>query len=656
MAPVSSATPIYDPANLDRTCPACRDFRQFATGGWIAKHPLPPSRGEFGTFDVLAEHNRDISHDILETAAKNQSPSGDEQRIGGLYAACMDTAAIDRAGLQPLTSLFARIDATSDLPSLIATLAELHRLEIDAFWLTTSQIDVKNSERQIAVIVPAGLTLPDRDYYTRGDADSVNLRVQYGRHVGAMLRLAGDDPDRTVGEAQTIVRVETEMAKAQLTLVQRRDPDNIYHRTSRADLARDAPHVDWNRYFAQLDFPAFSELNLSEPQYLRALDGQLASTPLADLKLYLRWRVLVSYASWLSRPFAGEDFAFAAKLNGAKVEPPRWERCVQLVDSELGDALGQAWVRRAFPPEAKARADAMVANIVDALRDDLQTLPWLSEPTRAQALAKLAAMHRKIGYPDRWRDYSGLTIDRSALLPSIQHADVFDFTYEIAKIGKPVDKNEFGMTPQTVNAYYSPARNEIVFPAGILQPPYFDYRTGADDAINYGGIGAVIGHEMTHGFDDQGRRYDERGNLRDWWTPQDVTAFNVRAQCFVDEFSDFKVGGTKLDGKLVEGEAIADLGGLRLSYRAFQRSQTGMPQVTLDGFTPEQRFFLGFAQIWASTTSAELERTLALTDTHPPDKYRVNGTVENMPEFAQAFGCSAKDAMVRPPAQRCQMW
>ncbi|MGH7327832.1 MAG: M13 family metallopeptidase, partial [Polyangiaceae bacterium] len=393
-----------------------------------------------------------------------------------------------------------------------------------------------------------------------------------------------------------------------------------------------------------------------QPKYMQAVGAQISATPLSELKAYMRWRVLATYAPWLPKRFSDENFAFGSRLTGTKTQLPRWKRCVGLVDTRLGAALGQAWVERAFPPEAKARAQLMVANIADALRDDLNTLSWMSDATRKQALEKLAAMRRKIGYPDKWKSYAPVLVERGSLLADVQNADAYNVAFDVAKIGKPPDPSEFGMTPQTVNAYYSPTRNEIVFPAGILQPPFFDYGPDADDAINYGGIGAVIGHEMTHGFDDQGRLYDEKGNLRNWWTPGDAARFDARSQCIVDQFSAFRVGDLNINGKLVEGEAIADLGGLTLAYRAFEASQAGKPKRAIDGFTHEQRFFLGFAQIWGSTTSPQLERTLALVDPHPPDEDRINGTLQNMPQFAAAFGCAASDAMVRKPGDRCQIW
>lgn len=647
---------VLNTANLDRTCPACRNFFQFANGGWIAHHPIPNNSSTVTAFDDLANHNFSIAREVLEEAAHDPMAFGDRQRIGDFYSACMNVDAVERAGSGPLTPLFARIAAANDLPSLTEAIIEMHRREIESFFEATSAIDAKNSTREIATVLPDGLSLPDRDYYTRDDAKSVALRTEFTQHVAAMFVLIGDDRARAAAEAQSVLAIETAMAETQLTNVERRDPNKTYHLVTRAELERDAPHIDWNHYFAARGFPSFDDLNLSQVVYLRALDAQLASTPIENLKTYLRWRVLTSYAPWLSKRFVDEDFAFASDLTGSKQAPYRWDRCVNLIDAELGDALGRAWVTYAFPPQAKARAEKMVANLVAALRDDITTLPWMGEATRHAALAKLAAMNRKIGYPDHWRSYSGVRIDPGWLIDDIEHADMFDTMLDLAKIGKPVDRGDFGMTPQTVNAYYSPQRNEIVLPAGVLQPPLFDFRSDADDAMNYGSAGAIIGHELTHGFDDEGRRYDDRGNLRDSWTPEDAAGFTIRAQCFVDEYSSFSVDDLRLNGQLVEGEAIADLGGLTIAYRAFERAMASEPRVTIEGFTPEQRFFLGFAHVWAGQTRPEAARNRALTDPHPPDFFRVNGTLENMPEFAQAFGCKATDAMMKPPDQRCGLW
>ena len=647
---------VLDTANLDQTCPACSNFYQFANGGWIARHPIPADSSTVTAFDELAAHNLLIAHQVLEEAAHDPMAFGDRQRIGDFYAACMNLGAVERAGLNPLAPLFARIAAADDLPSLIDAIVQLHRRDVDAFWEATAGIDAKNSAREIAIILPSDLSLPDRDYYTRDDEKSVRLRAKFVEHVETMFALAGDDRSRAALEAQSVLAIESAMAKAQLTNVERRNPDNTYHLITRAELARDAPHVDWDAYFTARAFPAFNELNLSQIAYLQAVDTVFATTPIQSLKTYLRWRVLTSYAPWLPKRFVDEDFAFESELSGVKAQPYRIERCINLIDAEMGDALGRAWVARAFPPQAKARAEKMVDNIVAALHDDIATLPWMSEETRKAALAKLAAMGRKIGYPDRWQDYTGVVIDRGWLIDDIERADMFDTALDVAKIGKPVDRSAFEMTPPTVNAYYSPQRNEIVFPAGVLQPPFFDFKPGADDAMNYGSVGAVIGHELTHGFDDEGRRYDEHGNLRDWWRPEDAAGFTIRAQCFIDEYSNFSVGDLKVNGQLVEGEAIADLGGATIAYRAFERAQGSEPRVNINGFTPAQRFFLGFAHVWAGQTRPESARTRALGDPHPPDFFRVNGTVENMPEFVAAFGCKATDAMLRPEAQRCGLW
>ena len=653
-ASIASAQRGFDLANIDPACPACRDFQQFANGGWIARHPIPPDRARFGSFDELAQRNEEIARDILEAAAANPAATGDEKKLGDLYASCMDEETIEKAGLTTVAPLLAQIDAIHDTQSLTVELARLHAVGIRALWIAGSTIDAKNSARQLAYLGPSGLTLPDRDYYLTQDAKSRSIREKFLAHLAAVFELAGDAPAPAAAAARSVLAFETNLAQGQLDNVERRNPDAVYHLVRRAELASTAPHVPWDAYFGVRKFPPFDELDLSQPAYAKGVDALLVQTPLAELKNYLRWRVLAQTAGGLPKRFADQEFAFQQLLTGAEQRPARYRMCTRVVDTLMGDALGMLWVAKAFSPEAKSRTLTMVRNLQATLADDLKTLPWMSDATRAQAQAKLAAMFEKIGYPEHWRSYGAATIARADYLANLRSLAAFSIEEGLARIGKPVDRNRFGMTPPTVNAYYSPARNEIVFPAGILQPPFFYPQ--ADNAINYGAIGAVIGHEMTHGFDDTGRRYDAQGNLRDWWTPQDAANFKARAQCIVDQYSAFKVDDLNVNGRLVQGEAIADLGGLVLAYRAFERSLAGKPRKSIDGYTPEQRFFLAFARSWASSTRPERLRTEILTNPHPPDNLRVIGTLSNMPEFARAFGCKAGDAMVRPAAKQCRIW
>lgn len=654
-ASVASAQRGFDLANIDPTCPACRDFQQFANGGWIARHPIPPDQSRYNALDELAQRNQDIAREILEAAAANPAANGDEKKIGDLYASCMDEAAIEKAGLTPLATILAQIDAIENTQSLTAEMARLHGAGIRALWGAGSTIDEKNSARVIAYVAPAGLTLPDRDYYLADEAKAKSIREKYVAHVTAMFALAGDGPEQAASAGKSVLAFETQLAKGQLTDIERRSPEAVYHLVPRAALASTAPHVAWDAYFAARKFPPFADLDVSQPAYMKDVDALLAQTSPLELKTYLRWRVLSQSAGALPKRFADEDFAFEQVLTGAQQRLPRSKQCTRNVDALMGDALGRLWVAKAFPPEAKARAQTLVRNLRATLGEDLNTLPWMSDATRLQAQAKLSAMFEKIGYPERWRNYGPVAITRANYDANLRSVATYTVDERVARIGKPVDRNDFGLTPPTVNAYYSPPRNEIVFPAGILQPPFF--YPNADDAINYGAIGAVIGHEMTHGFDDVGRRYDAQGNLRDWWTPQDADQFKRRAQCIVDEYSDFKVGDDlNVNGRLVEGEAIADLGGLTLAYRAFERSRAGKPRTTIDGYTPEQRFFLAFAHVWASSIRPERLRNQVLNGRHPPDNLRVIGTLSNMPEFANAFGCKASDAMVRPAAKRCRIW
>jgi predicted metalloendopeptidase len=663
----------FDLQDLDTTCQPCEDFFQFATGGWKKRNPVGPAYASWSRFSQLQEKNQDTLRQILETSAASRPAPGVpdsseslEQKLGDFYAACMDEKRIEADGIKPIEPELARIAAVSSLSELQSEVARLHTQGVRALFGFGASQDDKNSEQMIAQATQGGLGLPDRDYYTKQDERSVQLRQQYQQHVYKMLRLAGDAPAVAAVSSQTVLALETKLAEASKTRVERRDPEANYHKMNLAELRELTPTFSWESYFRDAGFPEIREVNVGQPDFFRALNRQLIEAPLADWKIYLRWHVLRASAPALSSKFVDENFDFFNRtLTGTRQLQPRWRRCVTATDRNVGEALGQKYVAGAFPPEAKAKAQAMVADLVAALRSDIETLPWMSEPTRREALAKLAAISLKIGYPDKWRDYSAYHVVRGPYIENLRRGSAFEFRRNLAKIGRPVDRSEWQMTPPTVNAYYDASMNEIVFPAGILQPPFFDPL--ADDALNYGGMGAVIGHELTHGFDDQGSQYDAAGNLRNWWTPEDRKNFQERAACVEQQFSSFVVeGDLHQNGKLVLGESIADLGGLNIARVALERAlarrggQASSPAAespeAVDGYTPMQRFFLAYARIWATNARAEYERMLTVTDPHPLPRFRANGSISNLPEFAEVFACSAGAAMARPAEARCKIW
>ena len=648
----------FDLANLDKNAAACTDFYQYANGGWLAANPIPAAYPSWGVANILNEKNRDVLHEILEAAAKNtNAPKGSsEQKVGDYYATCMDEAKIEAEGAKPLAPELDVIAKIKDQQSLQEAIAHFHSIGINALFNSDSTQDFKNSAEVTFEVYQGGLGLPDRDYYTRTDDKSKVTRDEYVKHVAKMFELLGDDGTKAAAEAQTVIALETKLAEASLTRVELRDPERIYHRMTVAQMKDLAPVYDWPGYMQKLGVTQKTDVNVATPDFFKAMNQQLTSVPIADWQTYLRWQLINNTAPALSSNFVDEDFNFKGRiLQGSKENLPRWKRCVGGTDRVLGEALGEVYVKKAFPPAAKARALDMVHNLEAALKSDISTLSWMGEATRKQAIVKLDAFLNKIGYPDKWRDYSSLQVDRGSYVTNRFRANAFDKRRDLAKIGRPVDKTEWGMSPPTVNAYYNPQINEIVFPAGILQPPFFDAE--ADDAYNYGGMGSVIGHEMTHGFDDQGRQFDSTGNLTNWWTDADLKAFNERAQCVISQFNGFEVEkGLNQNGKLVVGESIADLGGLVIAYAAFQKAMEGKPKRTIDGFTPEQRFFLGYARGWATSIRPESARMLALQDPHPLPKFRVNGPLSNMPQFAAAFSCKVGDAMVRPEKDRCQIW
>ena len=641
--------------NLDTTCKPCDDFYQYAMGGWMKSNPIPPEYPSWGTFTELRDKNLTAMRTILDSSTKAHAAAGsNEQKIGDFYATCMDTSAVDAAKLTPLKPELAKIDAIQNTNDLQAAIANAHRLEINSGFEFGSSPDFKDSTHMIAEADQGGLGMPDRDYYLRDDEKSKKLREEYVQHVSKMFELAGDAPDKAASEAKTVMTLETTLAKASRTNVELRDPEKNYNKMTLAQMKTLTPTWSWEGYFKNVGAPAVDEANIGQPDFFRELDRQLTATSLPDWKIYLKWHLLHSAAPVLSDDFVQENFNFyGKKLAGTKEITPRWKRCVQQTDHYLGEALGEVYVKTYFTAEAKAHAKEMVNNLIAALRADIPTLTWMGPETKKQALAKMEAFTVKIGYPDKWRDYSSLSVDRSSYLANVQRGASFDQARELGKIGKPVDRGEWGMTPPTVNAYYNPTFNEIVFPAGILQPPFYDPK--ADDAVNYGGMGAVIGHEISHGFDDEGSKFDGQGNLREWWTADDRKNFDEHADCVVKQFDGYEVEpGLHQNGKLVLGESIGDLGGITIAYAAYEKSIEGKRPKDVDGFTPEQRFFLGWAQVWGTNMRPEFARLQTNTNPHPLPHFRGNGPLSNMPEFAKAFGCKKGEAMVR--AQACKIW
>jgi putative endopeptidase len=649
----------FDVANLDRSANPCENFFQFADGGWVKNNAIPADRGRWASFDRLGQRNQEKLRTILEEAAKdtNKKAGSNWQKIGDFYASCMDEPAIDAAGTKPLQPELDRIAAIRDAASLEAEMARLQYEGVGAGFEFGSETDLKDSNKVVAGAGQGGLGLPDRRYYLDDDDRSRQLRAGYVKHVTNMFKLMGDSDADAAAGAQVVMDIEMALAKASTKREDLRDPESNYHPMTLQQLESFTPDFSWPAYLKEVKAPPISSIDIGQLDFFKQFDASLKSVALADWKTYLRWHLIHSAAPALPAKFVDENFDFYGRqLTGTPQNLPRWQRCVQRTDQELGEALGQYYVEKYFPPEAKAKALAMVKNLIAALHDDLTTLDWMSPATRQAAIQKLDLITLKIGYPDKWRDYSNFHVERVAFLEDVFRGNQFESAFDMAKIGKPVDKGEWGMTPPTVNAYYRPSRNEIVFPAGILQPPFYDPK--ADDAINYGGIGAVIGHEMTHGFDDQGAKFDGYGNLRDWWTPEDLKNFQARGECIANQLSSYEVEpGLNENGKLEEGESIADLGGLTIAHAAFEKSLQGKPApAPIDGFTAEQRFFLGFAQIWASSMRPEMARLRAKTDPHPLDMFRVKAAIANTPSFATAWGCSADSPMLKPAATRCRIW
>ena len=673
---------------LDRSVDPTQDFFHFANGGWQKANPIPAAYARWGTFQALAEGNQKEVYGILEDLAKHKDlKSGSEvQKVRDFYASGMDEQAVEKAGDQPLAGELKRIDAVEDAAGLQAEIAHLHMIGVNALFRFGEIQDYKDSTKVIGIAGQGGLGLPDRDYYLKtadkcqspaaapvqasaaaaaqaqldackSAADRFQkVRDAYVAHVAAMFRLLGDDADRSAAEAKTVMGIETELAQASMPRTDIRDRDKTWHPMDLKALDGTTPAFSWENYFAAVGHPEIKGINLGMPDFFKAANGELTKVPLADWKTYLRWHLMDDYAPYLSKAFVDEDFQMTKALTGAQELLPRWQRVVTEEDRALGFALGRLYVDKEFPPSSKQAVVEMLHGVRTALTTDLKDLSWMSEATRQAAIKKLDLMGERIGYPDKWRDYSSLTISHGPYAANVMASEEFLQKRELDKIGKPVDTNEWSMTPPTVNAYYMPAMNNINFPAGILEPPFFDPK--APPAVNYGAIGAVMGHEMTHGFDDQGARFDPHGNfLTDpgWWTTDDFTKFKAATGCISDHFSAYTVNGDMhVQGKLVTGEATADLGGLTLAWRAFHASKAYKEAKTIDGFTPDQQFFLGFAHVWAMNIRPEESARLVTIDPHPPGVYRVNGTLANMPQFQQAYHVPDGSPMVNK--DRCVIW
>jgi endothelin-converting enzyme/putative endopeptidase len=652
-------TPSLDVRSMDTTADPCEDLYQYACGGWMKNNPLPGDQSSWSVYGKLYQENQRYLWGLLQDAAKpDGARSATTQKIGDYFDACMDLAAIETAGVAPVAPELRRIDAATSVKDLGAVLGAVHARTSTGAILFGGGVeqDAKDSSVQIVALYAGGLGLPDRDYYFKDDDRSKEIREKYVRHVEAMLALLGDPPEAAKAGAAAVMRIETALARASLTRVERRDPYKVYHRTTPAALEKLVPSIDWDAYFAALGGRPGGWLNVSEPKVFREIEARLKSEPLADLKTYLRWGLISANAEYLSKAFVDEDFAFyRATLRGVKEQPPRWKTCVGWVDRDLGEALGRAFVDRVFPPENKAEALAMTDRILDAMKARIQGLDWMSEKTKRQALHKLAKTRSKIGYPDRWRDYTKLAIAPGDFYGNIARSTLFENERQLAKVGKPVDRGEWGMTPPTVNAYYNPSMNDINFPAGVLMPPLYDLKI--DHAPNYGNTGSTIGHELTHGFDDEGRQFDGDGNLRDWWTKKDAAAFEERADCIREQYSEYVVvDDIRINGRLTSGEDIADLGGTILAWAAWKDATREKTLEPRDGLTPEQRFFVGLAQWACENQRPENLRVMAATNPHSPGRYRINGVVANMPEFAAAFQCKDGAALKKPLEKVCKIW
>jgi endothelin-converting enzyme/putative endopeptidase len=649
---ISDSKPVLDVSAMDRTVDPCVDFFAYSCGGWIKNNPIPPDKAAWGVYSKVAEENLAQLRGLLEAAAGGSNHNAYTQKIGDYYASCMDESAIEALGAKPLHESLQRIDTLQSKHEIASADAGMSRHGI--LFTFGSSPDFRDADHEVADLAQGGLGLPDRDFYFKDDEPSKKLRQAYVAHVTKMFVLLGDSQAQASAEAAAVVQIETALARGSLTRVEQRDPKKLDHTMTIAELEKLAPSFDWHAYFTRLGLPSLASLNVQEPDFFKNLSTQLYHESLAAWKSYLRWHIVHTNARNLSSPFVNENFDFYGKtLSGQEQLAPRWKRCASEVDDALGEALGQAYVEKYFSPDAKQQALKMVREIEAAMGEDIESLTWMTPETKRNALEKLHAVANKIGYPDHWRDYTSLAIVRGDAFGNANRAREFEFQRELGKIGKPVDRSEWGMTPPTVNAEYDPQHNDINFPAGILQPPLFS--ATSDAAPNYGNTGGTIGHELTHGFDDEGRQFDAHGNLRDWWTAADAQQFEERAACISDQYSQYVIiDDIKINGKLTLGEDVADLGGLLLAYMAWKQDTKSQKLDPIDALTPDQRFFVGYAQSWCGSTRDADKRLRATTDPHSPDKYRTNGVVSNVPEFQQAFQCKTGAPMA--PAKRCRVW
>lgn len=647
----------FDTSRMNKSVSPCTNFFQYANGDWLNKTEIPGDQTSWGSFNILAENNREILKTIVDEASAqtNAEKGSDTQLIGDYYFSCMDEAAIESAGVRVLDPFMNEIKSIGNKKQLVDVIAKMHNAGVPAVFNFFGGTDLKNSNMVIANTFQGGLSLPNRDYYVGGDPKMQEARDKYRAYMMKMFQMTGDSEQTARNKMFIVMQIQIRLAYASLAQVELRNPDNRYKKVTIEEANAITPNLNWNDYMTKRGLSGVSDFNIGQPEFFKTVDKLLDDVSVYEWKTYLEWMTLNAAAPLLSKKFADENFEFFGKyLQGRKEQQPRWRICVQAVDGNVGEALGQLYVAKAFKPEAKERMNELIDNLFVAMRERIDRLEWMTDDTKVQALAKLSTFKRKIGYPEKLRGYNGLDISRKSYFANSMNSGKFQIKRNLEDIGKPVDRDRFGMTPPTVNAYYSPPLNEIVFPAGILQPPFFNAE--ADDAINYGGIGGVIGHEISHGFDDQGSRFDAEGNLKMWWTAEDRKKFEDRAACVVKQFDGYEVQPNLfMNGKLTLGENIGDFAGLTISYDAFMKSLEDKPRpADIDGFTAEQRFFLGWAQIWAVKMTLESERLRVRTDPHAIAQWRVNGPLANMPQFAKAFGCKQSDEMVRE--ELCEIW
>jgi putative endopeptidase len=646
-----------DPVLLSTTVTPSDDFFEYVNSIWISQNPIPADKSRYGSFDILDENSLTTLQKVMSNASQANATSGtNTQKVADFWYSAMDTASIEAAGINPLQPRLEAIENIKTTDDVIRHVARMHRnfnMAMFSFWV---QQDPMNSTEQIFAAWQGGLGLPDRDYYLLTDAKSHQIRSNYRQHIINVFKLIGENDTLAAVNADKIIKIETELAKSSMTRTQMRDPYAVYHKMTKEELQTLTPNINWQLYFSELKAPPFSGLNVAQTEFFTTLNAMLPEVKIDDWKTYLMFHLVEDASPYLSSSFVNEHFDFYdRKLSGIQQMKPRWKYVVENADYALGEALGQEYIKVAFSPESKQRMNEMINNLKISMGERIQKLDWMSDSTKQFAMKKLESMKIKIGYPEKWRDYTSLTIDRGAYVTNVMRASEFEAQRQLNKIGQPVDKTEWMMTPQTVNAYYDPSNNEIVFPAAILQPPFFD--PNADDAINYGAIGAVIGHEITHGFDDEGRQFDAEGNLRQWWTDTDDKLFRERANVVVEHYNKYcPLDSNCINGGLTLGENIADFGGLTVAYYAFMKTEQAKSGQIIDGFTPQQRFFLGFARIWAGAYNNDAMRNQLLTNPHSPGKWRVNGVVMNMPEWYQAFNIKPGDKMYREEMDRARIW